>query len=189
MLSDTGLSSSAIEQLRKQHRDRAENILSNEHINLDLKQSVSENWSTTDDATRLKHRRRLVKSFAPHIPPDFYGSPQSLSLLDTLPLFMALSAAQNILQGNNVTELWMKLAARYMAQAIIEQYLVYGAEIQGVIKEGFAYGLDTDLIADSADSDELQIINLFWDEETERVLPVWKQIRDEHLLAVKSQED
>ena len=176
---------SALKNLRKRHRDRAERILSNGHIKLNLEQSFLESLPVVDDATRLEHRRQLAETFTSQLSPDFYGSPESLSLLDTLPIFIALSAAQNVLQGNNVTELWMKLAARYMTQAILEQYLVYGAEMHGAIKEGFAYGFDAEVIIGGMDSDELLITNLFWDGETEREISSWKEIRDEHLVAVR----
>ncbi|KAL8883405.1 MAG: hypothetical protein Q9192_007186, partial [Flavoplaca navasiana] len=37
--------------------------------------------------------------------------PQAMSLSQTLPLFLALSAVQNELQGSTITEIWMMLAA------------------------------------------------------------------------------
>ena len=185
ILSETGLTPSALEKLRGLHRHRATRIISNRQFGLCLDQNLLRTRPTIDNNTCLEYRRRISKTFTTEFSSDFYGSPESLSLLDTLPLFMSLSAAQNVLQGNNVTELWMKLAARYMTQAVLEQCLIYGAEMQGAIEESFAYGFDAGSTTEGADSDELLITNLFWDGETEREIAKWKIIRDEHIAAVR----
>lgn len=130
-----------------------------------------------------QHRQHMLEHFTYKEAPVSYGSPASLSLLDTLPLFMAVSAAHNILQGDNVTELWMELAARYMTQAVLEQYLVYGAKGSKIIEEAFAYGFSADMMAD-AYSDSLIIANMFWGGEHEGEVVRWTEIRNEHLLAV-----
>ena len=70
------------------------------------------------------------------------------SLLDTIPLFMAVSAAQISMQGGTITDTWMRLAAGYMAQAVAEQYLVYGSQHQEVIQEAFSWGFDPECGAD-----------------------------------------
>ena len=183
--SETGLTPSVLEKLRGSHRHRAARIISNRYIGLYVDENLLRTWPTIDGTTCLEYRRRIANTFTPEFSSDYYGTQESLSLLDTLPLFMALSAAQNVLQGNNVTELWMKLAARYMTQAVLEQYLVYGAEMHGAIEEGFAYGFDSSSTGDGVDSDELLITNLFWDGETEREIAKWKVIRDEHMAAVR----
>ena len=131
-----------------------------------------------------KFRSRILHRFLPVDCSTFYGSKYSLSLLDTLPMFMALSAVQNVLQGHSVTELWMQLAARYMVQAVIEQYLIYGRWSKVIFKEAFAYGFNAEHEADDQDEDDLIIANMFWGGELEGELRSWKEIRDEHSRAV-----
>ena len=74
----------------------------------------------------------------------FYGSPDSVSLLDLLPFFVSTSAARANL-GSEAEEFvvqprWMELAAEWMLQAVLEQYRIYGAEGADVIEEAFAWG-------------------------------------------------
>ncbi|MCJ1390839.1 hypothetical protein MMC18_003700 [Xylographa bjoerkii] len=65
-----------------------------------------------------------------------------LSLLDTLPLFVALSAHAVRAHGDAVTQQWRALAARYMAAAAVEAYLVGGAEGPAALREAFAWGVE-----------------------------------------------
>ena len=113
------------------------------------------------------------------------GMPNVLTLLDTIPFFMALSAAQIMLQARDtrITEVWMKLAAGYMAHATIEQYLQYGAEGDWVFRQAFAWGFDPDLIAEEG-SDEFQVNAMFMDEDGGSI-PKWEIIRKDHMLAVR----
>lgn len=113
----------------------------------------------------------------------YYGTPASLSLLDTLPLFMALCAGQTALHGHGPTDRFLRLAARYMAEAALEQYLVYGATGADPLREAFAYGFDEAVTAD-AGSEELAVTNLFWGGEDEREVEGWRGVRGEHLRAV-----
>ena len=104
-----------------------------------------------------------------------------VSLLDTLPSFMALSAAENAMQESKITETWMRLAAGYMAQAVIEQCLLYGSRSDKALKEAFAWGFDSETLADEGSED--WIVNaMFLDEEAE--FESWHEIRDEHMQAV-----
>lgn len=106
----------------------------------------------------------------------------SPSLLDSLPEFMALCAAVHvILQGTQVTDVWMNLAADYMAQAVIEQFLVYGEQGTCVLRQAFSYGFDSESVAEEA-SDEFLINALFFDDDKQ--VEGWDMIREEHIRAV-----
>ena len=105
----------------------------------------------------------------------------AVSLLDTLPLFMALSAAQMSMQEGTITDTWMRLAAGYMAQAVAEQYLVYGSQRQGTLQEAFSWGFDPECSAEEG-TDEFQINAMFWGMDA--VVDGWDRIRDEHVHAV-----
>ena len=107
--------------------------------------------------------------------------PPAISLLDTIPLFMAVSAAQISMQEGTITETWMRLAAGYMAQGVAEQYLVYGSQRQQVLQEAFSWGFDPECSAEEG-SDEFQINAMFWG--VDAVVEGWDRIRDEHTQAV-----
>jgi hypothetical protein len=70
----------------------------------------------------------------------FYGTPASLALLDILPLFMSVIAARNELANSNLSLGLMDLAARFMLQACLEQYLIFGVDGTDAIDEAFAWG-------------------------------------------------
>ncbi|KAL8656221.1 MAG: hypothetical protein Q9226_002734 [Calogaya cf. arnoldii] len=105
---------------------------------------------------------------------------QAMSLEQTLPLFLALSAAQNELQGSTITEIWMMLAAGYMAQAYIEQVVVYQNERPGLLEEAFHWGYDEDCHAEEA-SEERQINDMFGADGSS--IRLWASIRAEHVEA------
>ena len=71
-----------------------------------------------------------------------------------------------------------------MTEAVLEQYLVYGAAGPEPILEAFAYGFDVKSVAETG-SDELAVTNMFWGGENEREVGGWKEIREEHLAAVR----
>ena len=80
----------------------------------------------------------------PSHPAPFYGTPDSVSLLDLLPSFISLSASRAHL-GPEAEEFvvqprWMRLAAEWMLQAVLEQYRIFGAEGPGLVEESFAWG-------------------------------------------------
>ncbi|KAL8849467.1 MAG: hypothetical protein Q9221_005549 [Calogaya cf. arnoldii] len=108
--------------------------------------------------------------------------PQARSLEQTLPLFLALSAVQNELQGSTITEIWMRLAAGYMAQAYIEQMVVYRNERPELLEEAFHWGYDEDYHAEEA-SEERQINDMFGADESS--IRLWASIRDEHVDALR----
>ncbi|KAL9099410.1 MAG: hypothetical protein Q9163_005082 [Psora crenata] len=111
-----------------------------------------------------------------------------ISLLDLLPHFMALSAAQIALQGHlRITDTWMRLAAAYMIQAVAEQYLVYDSARSDVLYKTFAWGFDEDTTAEEG-TDDYFINVMFWDEEAEGPNARWEEIRDQHIRGVSKRE-
>ena len=110
------------------------------------------------------------------------STPPSTSLLDSLPSFMALSAVfQTTTNQTTITDTWMRLAAGFMTQAVIEQYLIYGSTGDEVLQEAFAWGFDAECTAEEG-SDEWEINAMFWGED--QVVPRWEEIRDAHMQAV-----
>ena len=121
---------------------------------------------------------------------DFHGTPESLTLSDALPLYMALSAAFTQLRGNQITRPWMVLTARFMLSTILEQALVFGVVDRYVIAETFAYGFhvpsnEGDL---QIKTDDLIIRNMFWrgpdDDVNNGEIDDWKDIRNGHISVV-----
>ena len=117
-------------------------------------------------------------------PQSPYPASGEISLLDTLPSFMALSAAQSMLQDRPITDIWMRLAAGFMAHAALEQYLVYGVPLSDAIRAAFAWGFDAESTAQEG-SEEWQINAMFLGED-EEVLG-WSEIKNEHMQAVSFQ--
>jgi hypothetical protein len=107
----------------------------------------------------------------------------SPSLFDTLPHFMALSAAQLMLQGSHITDIWMKLAAGYMTHAVLEQYFALGEHDPDVIRRAFAWGFDEQSVAEEG-SEEFQINAMFFDEDKDRQVMGWNKTREDHINAV-----
>ena len=70
----------------------------------------------------------------------FYGTSECISLLDLLPSFMGVIAARNELNNSNLSTCLMELAAQFMLQACLEQYLAFGATGCDAIDEAFAWG-------------------------------------------------
>ena len=135
------------------------------------------------DIMRMKEEQ-LSRDVTPqgHTSNDYDHSAPSISLLDTIPFFMALSAAQNAMQPTTITDIWMRLAAGYMVQAVAEQYLVFRSQRQEVPQEAFAWGFDP-LCGAEEGSDAWYINAMFWDED-ETVACSWEEIRNEHMQAV-----
>lgn len=106
-----------------------------------------------------------------------------MSLEQTLPLFLALSAVQNELQGSTITEIWMVLAAGYMAQSYIEQVVVYQNGNSSLLDEAFHWGYDEDRCAEEA-SEQRQINDMFGADESS--VRLWESIREEHIQAVRA---
>ncbi|KAL8874128.1 MAG: hypothetical protein Q9174_000498 [Haloplaca sp. 1 TL-2023] len=102
-------------------------------------------------------------------------------LRETLPMFLALSAVQNAIQESTITELWMRLAAGYMAQAYAEQVLSCQNEAEDLLDGVFSWGFDPDCSA-SEESDERQLNTMFDTEED--LADLWAEIKEEHVRAV-----
>ena len=98
-------------------------------------------YLTSSDVTEVKKEHSNYKSTGDNKMQEINNvSWPAISLLDTIPLFMAVSAAQISMQEGTITDTWMRLAAGYMAQAVAEQYLVYRFERQDVVQEAFSWG-------------------------------------------------
>ena len=104
-----------------------------------------------------------------------------VSLRDMIPSFMALSAAVNTILESKITVTWMRLASGLMAQAVIEQYLIYGNRNANIITNVFAWDFDPEKVAEEG-SDEWMINAMFWDEEAES--NNWHAIKNEYIRAV-----
>ena len=138
----------------------------------------------SQDLVGIKQEQTSTKkSTMPISSPTTHMQPASppVSLLNTLPEFMALSALQTALQGATITSVWMNLAAGYMIQAAAEQYLVYGSKRPEMLQEAFAWGFDANCTAEDG-SDEWLVNAMFFGED--EVLSGWERIRDEHMNAV-----
>lgn len=114
---------------------------------------------------------------------NIYGPDHPISLIDTLPSFMALSAAQSVLQKQPVSVLWMRLAAGYMAHAALEQSLLRGVRLTDAVKEAFAWSYDPDLSAEQG-TDEWAINAMFCDQEEEAEVLGWNDVKYEHIRTV-----
>ena len=139
--------------------------------------------SVTPDNLRIK-QERFTHDVTPfdRIDSDCHSMPPSVSLIDTLPMFMALSAAQNATVNDaKITKVWMLLAAGYMAQAAMEQYINYDNHQVDVLREAFAWGFDPECVAEP-ESDEWRINAMFWGDD--EVIPEWDAVRDDHIQAV-----
>lgn len=103
------------------------------------------------------------------------------SLLDSLPDFLSLSAAQIMLQATSITHDWMRLAADYMSHAVVEQVLVYGIQGPDQLQQAFAWGFDERSNAEEG-SDDLQINAMFLGDDG--AVDGWDEIREAHIRAV-----
>ncbi len=156
---------SALQAMQKKHHVRA--MASPYHSRLprdleDVNLVVSEQEALT-----------LVDSKHSYLP--------SPSLLDTLPEFIALSAAKGMLEGSNITDFWMKLAVGYMTHAVVEQILVFGNPGIGPLRDAFAWGFDENSTVEDG-SEELQINAMFMGENG--TVDGWDDLREVHIRAV-----
>ena len=125
----------------------------------------------------------------------FYGTSACLSLLDLLPSFMGVIAARNELNNSNLSTGLMELAAQFMLQASLEQYLACGATGCDAIDEAFAWGLKPTHSAkghkkanptahDGDDTADLlsEVDRMFQDEDrNSQELPHWHDIKASHI--------
>jgi len=172
-------------KLRDRRAEHAQAFRSKEEVSVKLDlPDLTEHLAPPDNMQIKKERSTqdatlFDPGFGAQRPP-----PPAISLLDTLPYFMALSAAHNATMDDaRVTNVWMLLAAGYMAQAAMEQYLTYEAQRNEVLREAFAWGFDAECGAEP-ESDEWRINAMFWGDDEK--IPGWDTIRDEHWQAVSS---
>ncbi|KAK1046769.1 hypothetical protein LTS16_005484 [Friedmanniomyces endolithicus] len=117
----------------------------------------------------------------------YYGTADSVALLDLLPLFVQVSAARNaMMDPSGLTGAWMRMAAELMLQAVLEQYLVYGVRGTEVIEEAFAWGL---LAADGqrmeVDGEEVDEVNdMFTDAVYETEVEGWADVKKAYLAEI-----
>ena len=123
----------------------------------------------------------------------FYGTSACLSLLDLLPSFMGVIAARNELNNSNLSTGLMELAAQFMLQASLEQYLACGATGCDAIDEAFAWGLkpakspkkaNTTAHDDGDDTADLlsEVDRMFQNEDhNSQENPDWHDIKASHI--------
>lgn len=138
----------------------------------DLKDVGKANGSANTTARENTGNRDLTGSYQPT---------RSISLLETLPSFMGLSATQSALQALPVSDVWMRLAAGYMAHAALEQSLLHGTNLSDALKEAFQWRFDPESAAEEG-TDEWAINTMFFDENGE--VDGWSDIKNEHIRTV-----
>ena len=137
----------------------------------------------------------------------YFGSPSAITMFDLLPQFMSLSAYVFQETGFEVKELWMELAAEFMLQAALEQYLVHGLGGAETLRMCFSYGWDSNADKDRrakywqanpslTDEDcremaEDEDVNndMFHDEEDDTEIKGWKEIRERFMNFLKPEQD
>ncbi|KAL9031096.1 MAG: hypothetical protein Q9196_000859, partial [Gyalolechia fulgens] len=110
------------------------------------------------------------------------GPPGQIHLRETLPLFLALSAAQNSLQESTITELWMRLAAGYMAHAYAEQVLLLKETRSGLLEDIFHWRFDPSRAIEES-SDEWMINEML--DAGDSIIKLWEDIKSEHIRALR----
>lgn len=183
-----------LQDLRNRHKAVAEASPLYNKLPHDLKATpLSDSLSLS--RSEEKGGQSISRDNMKKLKPELRRSLAVPSLLDTLPEFMAMSAAQIVLQGGEVTDTWKTLATGYMVQAVLEQVLFYKAEVLNVIKQAFAWGFDSESTAEE-DSDEFQINAMFFNNQEqegtrgdglqEGQIEGWDLIRDDHIRAVRT---
>jgi hypothetical protein len=148
-------SKAALRQLRETNTSRAmswiqtaDRMPSNNHDMSAFEAAEAQNCPSKNQSQQLHLTSRRAQTLESlQYPPEdeayqyaFYGTPESLALLDLLPLFMSVIAARNELNNSNLSPGLMELAAQFMLQASLEQYLVRGASGCDAVDEAFAWG-------------------------------------------------
>ncbi|KAK1069250.1 hypothetical protein LTR12_001137 [Friedmanniomyces endolithicus] len=113
----------------------------------------------------------------------YYGTADSVALLDLLPLFVQVSAARNaMMDPSGLTGAWMRMAAEFMLQAVLEQYLVFGARGTEVIEEAFAWGLRApDGQRMEVDGEVDEVNDMFTDAVYETEVEGWADVKKAYL--------
>lgn len=115
------------------------------------------------------------------------GQEDAASLLDLLPMFIALSAAVRQLQGPDVadvTEAWMHLAAEFMLQSVLEQWMIFESSGAEKIGEAFAWGW---LAVPESEWPDEQIVNdMFCEEGLLQEVEKWADMRTRAIQLVRA---
>ncbi|KAF2723460.1 hypothetical protein K431DRAFT_188936, partial [Polychaeton citri CBS 116435] len=149
-------------------------------------------------------RNRSLACMRAHLEPEgvrhdnsFYRSGPNVSLLDLLPMFMEISAMINAIFNGAGSEIWIRLAAEFMMQACIEQYLIYGAYGTDAIDEAFAHGYQPDLVPYDANihgsryqaTDTEHKINAMFEHPDFAIeIPNWTKLKKSYLLELLAPE-
>lgn len=128
-------------------------------------------------------QRSIASEAKEEILMSIYRASGDVSLLDTLPSFMSISATQSVLQDRPITDVWMRLAAGYMAHSALEQSLRHDVRLSDALQEAFAWGFDPESTAEEG-SEEWQVNAMFLGEDDEIV--GWSEIKNEHMRTVSS---
>ncbi|KAF2234709.1 hypothetical protein EV356DRAFT_141639 [Viridothelium virens] len=136
-----------------------------------------------------------------------YGFQSSVAMLDLLPLFMSLSAHLYQETGGEVKGRWLELAAEFMLQAALEQYLIQGTCGTEILHECFSFGWRPKDIANrkakhrrnshhladheyqEMDKEEEIINDMFYDEDNHTEIEGWKEIRERIIGFFKPEKD
>ncbi|KAF2096525.1 hypothetical protein NA57DRAFT_78128 [Rhizodiscina lignyota] len=117
----------------------------------------------------------------------FYGTPESVSLLDVLPSFLVASSAMRDVFSTNITQMFMELAAEFMMQASLEQYLAYGNRGADPLKMCFAWGWRE--TPSSALQEEQEINKMFRDEDLDQEVDGWAAVRTGYVRRLQPPSD
>lgn len=137
--------------------------------------------ASISSATASRHSDSEDHSKTLNSSSSIQGQRQHLSLHETLPSFLALSAVQNALQESTITVLWMRLAAGYMAQVYAEHVLTHHNSRADMLENVFRWSFDPECVAEEG-SDEW-LINEMFDADAD-VVDLWENIKNEHIRAV-----
>ncbi|KAI4174823.1 MAG: hypothetical protein LQ343_002061 [Gyalolechia ehrenbergii] len=101
---------------------------------------------------------------------------------DSAQLPLQMVEAQNLLQESTITELWMRLAAGYMAHSYAEQVLLLHETRSGLLEDTFHWSFDPSRAIEEG-SDEWMINEMF--DATDDILNLWEDIKNEHMRALR----
>ncbi|TKA69384.1 hypothetical protein B0A55_08681 [Friedmanniomyces simplex] len=186
-------SPAALKRLRETNVARAKDwiIAATNHSLLAIPLNSTTLLPSPDDLDR--NRAHILHSF--DLPAEdeayedvYYGTTDSVALLDLLPLFIQVSAARNAMMNESgLTETWMQMAAEFMLQAVLEQYLVFDAQGRGIAEEAFAWGLRGEGGGErmQVDDEEVDEVNdMFTDAVYETEVEGWADMKRAYLAEV-----
>ncbi|KAI9809640.1 MAG: hypothetical protein M1825_000072 [Sarcosagium campestre] len=176
--SPTTPSSEALRNLRRQNRARASACLS---LYLPTERGP-DLVAFTQGLPLSPHRRDRNYYEALDCSPldrgsESKGIPSSPPLLDTLPLFMTLSAEVSLeMEQSDVTQRWIDLALQFMLHAVLEAYLIDGAKGPSAVEEAYAWGVGPLPVPDDSGQGFDLVYEMLTDDQG-AVLEEWVQSR------------